>query len=203
VSLRRFSKRYREVRDTQHGEPTTWFTSEELRAPVKELSSDKRNGVVFHYLSNVETYTRYEEQLSQIMMDKTSREVNLFQSILINDEFLIADDEEHPDIELARRTIMIDSPGFDSGDDYHQLADDFLGNLRLLQFLINMSDFTLYMVPATQLNMVSTQIAMLELAILYAIHGASAMNDLTQAAYSFKKTTKKNLMAQLSDFIGV
>jgi hypothetical protein len=105
--------------------------------------------------------------------------------------------------ELARRTIMIDSPGFDSGDDYHQLADDFLGNLRLLQFLINMSDFTLYMVPATQLNMVSTQIAMLELAILYAIHGASAMNDLTQAAYSFKKTTKKNLMAQLSDFIGV
>lgn len=46
----------------------------------------------------METYTRYEEQLSQIMMDKTSREVNLFQSILINDEFLIADDEEHPDM---------------------------------------------------------------------------------------------------------
>lgn len=41
-ALLRFSKRYREVRDTQHGEPMTWFTSDELHAPVKELSSDKR-----------------------------------------------------------------------------------------------------------------------------------------------------------------
>lgn len=63
--------------------------------------------MVFHYLSNVETYTRYEEQLSQIMMDKTSREVNLFQSILINDEFLLADDEEHPDMYVALADLCL------------------------------------------------------------------------------------------------
>lgn len=63
--------------------------------------------MVFHYLSNVETYTRYEEQLSQIMMDKTSREVNLFQSILINDEFLTSEDEEHPDMYASRADLCL------------------------------------------------------------------------------------------------
>lgn len=50
--------------------------------------------------------------------------------------------------------------------------EKFLGNLKILQLFYSMSDLSLFMTPATQINMVSNQIATLELSVLYSLHGA-------------------------------
>jgi len=86
---------------------------------------------------------------------------------------------------------MIDTPGFTSEKFVaHDIIDQFMGNLRILQALYSLSgicihyipivwltllDLTLFFVPATNLNMVSNQLSVLELALLYSTVGEDLM----------------------------
>lgn len=73
--------------------------------------------------------------------------------------------------QLAKRTIVLDSPGFDYTKENEHAMEKFLGNLKILQLFYSMSDLSLFMTPATHINMVSNQIATLELSVLYSLHG--------------------------------
>jgi len=71
----------------------------------------------------------------------------------------------------------LDSPGFDPGRDLHsESPEKFLGGLKILQFFLATSDLSLFMVPATQINMVAGQVATLELSVLYALNGAASVD---------------------------
>jgi len=57
---------------------------------------------------------------------------------------------------MATKTIVIDSPGFQSETvNSAEFIDRFIGNLRILQALYSLADETLFFIPATHLNMVS------------------------------------------------
>jgi len=70
---------------------------------------------------------------------------------------------------LAKNTILIDSPGFTAETEIGKLR----GNLEILQYMYSLSDLTLFFIASDSINLVSSQISMLELSILYAFHGES------------------------------
>lgn len=80
--------------------------------------------------------------------------------------------------QLGKRTILLDSPGFDYTKENEHAMEKFLGNLKILQLFYSMSDLSLFMTPATHINMVSNQIATLELSVLYSLHGAEYVDKL-------------------------
>ena len=63
--------------------------------------------------------------------------------------------------------------------------------------MYNTCDMCLYLIPATQINMISNQIAFLELSILYGLLGKKKMEGLMQQFYSSqtKEKTKTGLAA--------
>ena len=63
--------------------------------------------------------------------------------------------------------------------------EKFLGNLKILQLFYSMSDLSLFMTPATHINMVSNQIATLELSVLYSLHGAEYPTKLLSKASTY------------------
>jgi len=63
----------------------------------------------------------------------------------------------------------------------YDLIESFIGNLRVLQALYKLSDISFFFVPATQLNMVSNQLAILELSLLYSLVGMEKMEQLIQS----------------------
>jgi len=73
---------------------------------------------------------------------------------------------------------LLDSPGFDYTKENDHAMEKFLGNLKILQLFYSMSDLSLFMTPATHINMVSNQIATLELSVLYSLHGAEYVDKL-------------------------
>lgn len=86
---------------------------------------------------------------------------------------------------FATTTIFIDSPGFDPAlGPERDILEKFLGNLKILQFIYSMSDQTLFFIPATQLNLVASQLAMLELSVMYSIHGSGYMKQLLKDSSS-------------------
>jgi hypothetical protein len=178
---------------------TLRLTLQELTAPVNDISTDPRHGVAFQYLSTTETVTRYQDQLGYISQEREYRFLDLFQAVLINGAYLDLYFPHDSDAMLAKKSIFIDSPGFDSGE-LSGLAEHFLSNLKILQCLYTLSDVTLFLLPATQLNMVSNQVAILELSVLYANFGLSKMEELIHALY--KKQThshKESLLSSLAD----
>ena len=70
---------------------------------------------------------------------------------------------------MAKNTILIDSPGFTAETEIGKLR----GNLEILQYMYSLSDLTLFFIASDSINLVSSQISMLELSILYAFHGES------------------------------
>uniref|UniRef100_A0A6B2L0E9 PX domain-containing protein n=1 Tax=Arcella intermedia TaxID=1963864 RepID=A0A6B2L0E9_9EUKA len=159
---------------TSSGERTyPEYTEDELHKNVEDVYSDARYGNVFVLLDTAMTLSRYYTQLAQFSSIISS--LGLFQTVIINEHYLA----NFHGRDLATRTILIDSPGFGSekkvGTD---LIESFLGNLKVLQALYKLSDMSLFFIPATQLNMVSNQLAILELSIVYSLVGMEKMENL-------------------------
>lgn len=146
-----------------------------IDAPLNDVHSDPRYGTVFVHLDTMQTLARYSAQFALLAKDIAS--YGLVSTVLINEQYLPKSDLQwHA---FATKTIFIDSPGFDPAlGQEREVLEKFLGNLKILQFIFTMSDHTLFFVPATQLNMVASQLGLLELSVLYSIHGADFMQKL-------------------------
>lgn len=150
------------------------FTDAELSKKISgDVYADPRYGYVFFYLDTFKTLSRYEAQFTNYAHYITN--YGLVRSIIINEEYLRGPQEK---IQIAKRTIVLDSPGFDYTKENEHAMEKFLGNLKILQLFYSMSDLSLFMTPATHINMVSNQIATLELSVLYSLHGAEYVDKL-------------------------
>jgi len=118
----------------------------------------------------------------------------LVRSIIINEDYLRGTPEK---IQLAKRTILLDSPGFDYTKENEHAMEKFLGNLKILQLFYSMSDLSLFMTPATHINMVSNQIATLELSVLYSLHGAEYVDKLLHEILTAPASTTGNAPTHL------
>jgi hypothetical protein len=153
--------------------PRPNFTDEELSRKISgDVYTDPRYGYVFYYLDTFKTLSRYEAQFTNYAQYISN--YGLVRSIIVNEEYLRGSPEK---LQLAKRTILLDSPGFDYTKEDHAM-EKFLGNLKILQLFYSMSDLSLFMTPATHINMVSNQIATLELSVLYSLHGAEYVDKL-------------------------
>jgi len=77
------------------------------------------------------------------------------------------------------------------------LIESFLGNLKVLQALYKLSDISLFFIPATQLNMVSNQLAILELSILYSLVGMEKMEQLIQSSLRYQDDEDPGMLSSL------
>jgi len=82
------------------------------------------------------------------------------------------------------------------------LIVSFLGNLKVLQALYKLSDISLFFVPATQLNMVSNQLAILELSILYSLVGMEKMEQLIQSSLRNQEEEDFGMLSNLIKKLG-
>lgn len=135
---------------------------------VEDVCSDKRRNVVYLILDTSSTLNRHVqfERYSAVF-----RKHELINSILINEYYVRGTDEE---VAMRKNTILIDSPGFTAETQIGKLR----GNLEILQHLYRLSDLTLFFVPSDSINLVASQIAMLELSILYAFQGENRFNEV-------------------------
>jgi len=161
------------VRDSRGQFPS--FTEEQLQKNIDDIHTDVRYGKVFVVLNTTSTLTRYYTQLDQF--SSIISRYALFQTLIINEHYL----PSNSDTDLLKRTILIDSPGFSSEKVGSELAESYLGNLKILQALFNLSDITLFFMPATQLNLISNQLTILELSILLSMLGTEKMESILQA----------------------
>jgi len=115
-----------------------------------------------------------------MQFSSTISRYNLFQTVLINEHYL----PNNKDSDLVKRSILIDSPGFSSEKLGTELMESFLSNLKILQSLYSLSDITLFFMPATQLNMVSNQLTILELSIMLSMVGAEKLESILQSGKS-------------------
>jgi hypothetical protein len=160
------------------------LTVAQLAVPLEDPHADPRYGTVFVHLDTAQTLARYSAQFSQLGSDFSN--YGLVTTVLVNEVTLVGTDtksylpRDDPEwFTFATTTIFIDSPGFDPAlGPERDILEKFLGNLKILQFIYSMSDQTLFFIPATQLNLVASQLAMLELSVMYSIHGSSYMKQL-------------------------
>jgi hypothetical protein len=102
---------------------------------------------------------------------------------------------------------LIDSPGFDSIQT-SDIAEKFMGNLKILQYLYNMSDMLLYFIPSGQITQLSSQIPLLELSIIYATYGEEFMDHMIRDLYQRRgnNTPKQkgiySVFADIADAVG-
>jgi len=150
------------------------FSEDELSKNVEDIYSDNRYGTVFTVLNTSATLTRYYTQPSQF--SSVISKYSLFQTVLINEYYI----PNNSDSEFIKRTILIDSPGFSSEKIGSELTENFLGNLKILQALYNLSDITLFFMPATQLNLISNQLTILELSVILSMIGPEKMESVLQ-----------------------
>jgi len=158
---------------------------DKISASVQDTFSDARRNVVYLILDTSSTIARHKqfENFSAVF-----RKHELINSILIN-EYYIRGDEEHQN--LVKKTILIDSPGFTAETQIGKLR----GNLEILQYMYTLSDLTLFFIASESINLVASQISMLELSILYAFHGetqfAQTLTDMIAVkdpSFSFSVT---------------
>lgn len=79
-------------------------------------------------------------------------------------------------------TILIDSPGFTAETQLGRLRK----NLEVLQYIYSLSDLTLFFIASESINLVSSQISMLELSIMYAFHGETAFGQVLSEMFNAK-----------------
>src|SRR3989338_5270987 len=140
-------------------------------APAVSLAtaSDPRRNVAYVILDVAATLARYEQFES---FSAVFRKHHLIEAVLINEAYLPPlPAEAHSGMDIRKRTILIDSPGFTAETDVTRLE----GNLRVLQFVYQLSQLTLFFVPADSLSLVAGQIHLLELSLIYSFHGAETV----------------------------
>ena len=145
-------------------------------APAVSLAtaSDPRRNVAYVILDVAATLARYEQFES---FSAVFRKHHLIESVLINEAYLPATSPQEGGksgegaIDIRKRTILIDSPGFTAETDVSRLE----GNLKVLQFVYQLSQLTLFFVPADALSLVAGQIHLLELSLIYSFHGAETV----------------------------
>jgi hypothetical protein len=141
-----------------------------LSEPIVDPEADSRNGEVFLYLSPYQTRIRYE-QIPRVE-EATDQ---LFASILINKKYL---DPESSTYELACRSIVIDSPGFDSVAT-SDVPTKFLLSAKILSVLYQLADSVLFFIQAGNITtQAASQLPMLELSVLLGMHHDVAANHL-------------------------
>jgi len=156
------------------------FTVEELTANAEDALRDPRYGLVFTYLNTSDTLSRYYNQLKQHEDIIAANKLQIFQTVLINQRYL---DPNSPNYKLASKTIVIDSPGWTSAtSSASEMVKNYEGNLKLFQALRKLSNTTLFFIPAANLNLISNQLAVLELCVLYSMYGLQETERLIHAA---------------------
>jgi len=134
---------------------------DKISNPVQDSYSDARRNVVYMILDTASTIARHQQFEN---FSKVFRKHELVNSILINEYYLRGDPER---LAMLKNTILIDSPGFTAETQIAKLK----GNLEILQYMYSLSDLTLFFIASDSINLVASQISMLELSILYAFHG--------------------------------
>eukprot|EP00011_Vannellida_sp_DIVA3-517-6-12_P015199 CAMPEP_0114627266 /NCGR_PEP_ID=MMETSP0168-20121206/12209_1 /TAXON_ID=95228 ORGANISM="Vannella sp., Strain DIVA3 517/6/12" /NCGR_SAMPLE_ID=MMETSP0168 /ASSEMBLY_ACC=CAM_ASM_000044 /LENGTH=453 /DNA_ID=CAMNT_0001838597 /DNA_START=226 /DNA_END=1587 /DNA_ORIENTATION=+ len=164
---------FRRIVGQQHYQPRA-MDDATLDAPVEDHFSDSRRNVVYAVLDTASTIARHEqfENFSSVF-----RKHELINAVLINERYLRGSEQ---DKRRMRNTIFIDSPGFTAESDLVKLK----GNLEVLQYLYTLADLTLFCIPSDSINLVSSQVAMLELSILYAVHGENHFTKALDALLS-------------------
>ena len=97
-------------------------------------------------------------------------------------------------------TIIIDSPGFTAEKTN---VGKLKGNLEILQYIYSLSDLTLFFIDSASINLVSSQITMLELSLLYAFHGENyfqkcldSLMEKKESSFSFSIVDLFNSVAK-------
>jgi len=124
---------------------------------------------------------------------ETFRKHRLIETIVINEVYLRGTPAE---IELAKHCILIDSPGFTAETQLGKLR----GNLSILKYIYNLADLTLFCIPAESIALISSQVNMLELSLLYAFHGEDTMNSVLETLQNDKGS---NISFGVSDIFAV
>ncbi|EGC37116.1 hypothetical protein DICPUDRAFT_77206 [Dictyostelium purpureum] len=160
------------------------FTREQLNEKIKgEPVSDPRHGHVFLYLDKTFTLSRYDAQFSNYR-DIISN-LNLVRTVLINEEYLTGTPDE---IMNQKKTIFIDSPGFEPKTEHD--PEKLLGSIRVVQFFQSTSDLTLFMMKAKELALVSSQVQIVELCVLYKTYGPEIVDHMVTQMFNKKGESK-------------
>lgn len=128
-------------------------------------SSDPFRNVGYVVLDANQTCSRYDQFES---FASVFRKHQLIQSVLINEFYLYPVYPTVVDgVDIRKQTILIDSPGFTAESDARKLE----GNLRILQFIYQLSQLTLFCICSDSLSLVAGQVHLLELSLIYSFHG--------------------------------
>eukprot|EP01094_Clydonella_sp_ATCC50884_P018755 TRINITY_DN3529_c0_g2_i11.p1 TRINITY_DN3529_c0_g2~~TRINITY_DN3529_c0_g2_i11.p1 ORF type:complete len:343 (-),score=94.75 TRINITY_DN3529_c0_g2_i11:797-1825(-) len=150
------------------------ISAAELKDSSLEQVADRRRNCVYMVLNSNATLVRHEQFES---FAEVFRKHELVTSILIN-EFYLPNDVDEETQRRRKHTILIDSPGFTANTDFMRLRD----NLKVLQYLYSLSDLTLFFIPSDSINLVASQVAMLELSVLYALYGEGRFTEVLELA---------------------
>jgi len=152
----------------------TELSDSAIEADVDDPLTDSRRNLCYTVLNTSLTLSRHTqlEPLSAVF-----RRNELVSSVLINGYYLRRLVPDESDFNKLANTILIDSPGFTAQAEVKQ----FLGNLEVLQFLYKISDLTVFFIPSESINLVASQIHMLELSILYAFQGPLRFKTLVKS----------------------
>jgi len=136
------------------------------RDQVKQGDGDLLRNNLYVHLGPNETVQRFE-QFAQFA--DAFRRNRLVAAVLINGAHLSSLWGATEKANRRRQnTVMIDSPGLSAEDTITTMES----NLQIFQYFFRLSHLTLFFVPADGINMVSSQLQLLELSIIHAFYDA-------------------------------
>lgn len=143
----------------------------EPEASTAATVADPARNIAYTVLDIASTLARYQQFES---FEAVFRKHQLLEAVIINEAYLNPAPQPN---DVRTKTILIDSPGFTAETDAGKLE----GNLKVLQFIYQLSQLTLFLIPADSLALVSGQIHLLELSLIYTFHGADRVNQTIEA----------------------